>query len=257
VIFVHSSADAKESKKHREDNIVAIRAGLEAITRKLEQAHPCTTAESVARQVTRLLGKKRAATLFHWELVALSKQEQAALQPPAKGYRRQTHRLVWSYDEAAAQAAERHDGISALVTTAPLTWSADALFTEYKRQTYVEREHHELKTPLAVTPIFLKTPLRVEALVSLLFVGLQAQMTLERLYRQTVAADAPPGERRMTAERLFRHFRSCGVLIEHHTYGELVHATALTAEQRTILRQLSFQTPGKLISQTLPAPPKP
>lgn len=257
VLFVHSSADAKESQQRRADNIVEIRAGLEAITRKLEQAHPSTTLESVARQVARLLGKKKAAQLFRWELVPLGEQEKAALPRPIKGRRLQTHRLLWSFDEAAAQAAERHDGISALVTTAPLKWTVDALFTEYKRQTYVERGHHEIKTPLAVTPIFLKTPCRVEALVSLLFVGLQAQMTLERLYRQTVAADAPARERRMTAEQLFRRFDNCGVLVEHHNYGELVHASGLTRQQRKTIHQLSFETPAKIISRTLPAPPVP
>ena len=255
VLFVHSSADAKESKRRREENITAIRAGLENIARKLERGHPSTTAASVARQVTKLLGKKKAAHLFSWELTTLSQAEQAALPPPTKGLRRQTHRLVWSFDAAAAQADEGHDGVSALITTAPLHWSADELFTEYKRQNYVEREHHELKTPIAVTPVFLKTPRRVEALISLLFVGLQAHMTLERLYRKAVAADAPPRERRMTAERLFRAFRSYSVLVEHHPYGDVVQPTGLSLARRTILRHLSFETPAEIISRALPPPP--
>ena len=85
----------------------------------------------------------------------------------------------------------------------------------------------------------------------------QAQMTLERLYRQTVAADAPARERRMTAEQLFRRFDNCGVLVEHHNYGELVHASGLTRQQRKTIHQLSFETPAKIISRTLPAPPVP
>lgn len=254
VLFVHSSADAKECKRRREGNIVTLREGLEKIAGKLERGHPSTTAESVARQVTTLLGKKRAAHLFRWELTALSPAEQAALPQPAKGFRRQTHRLVWSFDADAAKAEEAHDGISALVTTAPLTWSADELFIEYKRQTYVEREHHELKTPIAVTPVFLKTPRRVEALISLLFVALQAYMTLERLYRKR-AGNHPPGQRRMTTERLLRAFQGYSVLVEHHSYGPVVQPTRLSVELRTILDQLSFETPAQIISKTLPAPP--
>jgi transposase len=255
VIFAHSSAADKECKARRAKNIAIIKAGLENVARKLERAHPTTTPESVARQITRLLGVKAAARHFRWQLVPLTEAERAALPPPKKGFRQQTHRLEYSFDEASAEAESRHDGVSALVTTAPLSYSGDALFTEYKRQTYVEREHHELKTPIAVTPIFLKTPRRVEALVSLLFVALQAYMTIERLYRQQVASDAGPLERRMTAEQILRKFRVCGLTVRQHAYGELVCATKLSPEQHRILNQLSLLTPAKILTKTLEPPP--
>jgi transposase len=257
VLFVHSSAAAKESKLRREKNIAKIRAGLETIAGKLEKAHTSTTPESVTRQITRLLGKRSAANFFRWQLVPLTEAEQAALPRPAKGHRSQTHRLVYSFDQAAAEADERHDGIYALVTTAPLTWSGDALLSEYKRQTCVEREHHELKTPLAVTPIFLKTPRRVEALVSLLFLALQAYMTLERLYRQTVSAHAQPSQQRMTAEKILSKFTVCSLIVEHQPYGELLHVARLTSEQRSIFTQLSLATPTEILRKNLPPPPMP
>jgi len=255
VVFVHSSAGAKESKARREKNVAKIQSGLEVIARKLDKAHTSTTPESVVRQITRLLGKKSAGNLFRWELVALSAAEKAALPKPAKGHRSPTHRLVFSFDPAAAELDERHDGIYALVTTAPLTYSADALFTEYKRQTYVEREHHELKTPLAVTPIFLKTPRRVEALVSLLFLALQAYMTLERLYRQSVPTNAKPALQRMTAEKILRAFAVCSLIVTQEPYGESVHAAKLTGEQRSLLTQLSLATPTQILRKKLLPPP--
>jgi transposase len=257
VIFVHATAAAKESKERREKNITKIRAGLETIARKLDKAHTSTTPESVTRQITKLLGKKSAANLFRWELVPLTIAEQAALPNPAKGHRKQTHRLVWSFDQAAAEADANHDGIFALVTTAPLTLSGDALLTEYKRQTYIERENHELKTPLAVTPIFLKTPSRVEALVSLLFLALQAYMTLERLYRQTVPANAKLSERRMTAERILKKFTTCSLIVEEQEYGDLIEVAWLTRVQRLILTQLSLATPTEILRRNLPPQPSP
>jgi transposase len=256
VLFVHSSAAAKESKLRREQNIAKICAGLQAIARKLEKAHPSTTPESVSKQITRLLGKKSAATFFRWQLIPLTSVEQAALPKPAKGYRQQTHRLDYSFDPAAAAADEKHDGIYALVTTAPLTWSGDALLIEYKRQTYIERGNHELKTPLAVTPIFLKTPRRVEALASLLFLALQAYMTLERLYRQTVPANAKLAERRMTAERILKKFATCSLTVEEQAYGDLVQVARLSHEQRSILTQLSLATPTEILRKNLPPPPE-
>ena len=129
------------------------------------------------------------------------------------------------------------------------------MLTEYKRQTYVERENHELKTPLAVTPIFLKTPSRVEALVSLLFLALQAYMTLERLYRQTVPANAKLSERRMTAERILKKFTTCTLIVEEQAYGDLVEVARLNRVQRSILSQLSLATPTEILRKNLSPPP--
>ena len=87
------------------------------------------------------------------------------------------------------------------LTTAPLTRSADTLFTEFKQQCYVEQGHHQWKTPLAVRPLFLKSPERVEALVYLLKIALTAYHLLQRLYRQAVPDDAPVAERRLTTRK--------------------------------------------------------
>jgi hypothetical protein len=257
VLFAHSSAADRDCKERRDKNVALIQAGLKKIARKLEIAHPTTTFASVSRAIVRLFGKKAAARYFQWELVPLNETERAALAKPKKGYTQQSLRLVYSYDEAAAQADSRHDGVSALVTTAPRTQSGDALFTEYKRQTYVERENHELKTPVAVTPLFLKTPSRIEALVSLLFLALQAAMTLERLYRQRVADNAPLAEKRMTAERILRKFQVCGLNVTQREYGELVQATRLSHEQSRILNLLALTPPAKILQKILNPPPTP
>ena len=131
------------------------------------------------------------------------------------------------------------------------------MLSEYKRQTYIEREHHELKTPMGVTPIFLKTPRRVEALVSLLFLALQGYMRLERLYRQSVRPNAKPSEQRMTAERILNQFEVCGLIVEQQPYGELLHVAKLTPEQRRIFTQLSLATPTEILKRNLSPPPTP
>jgi transposase len=259
VIFVHSSAGEREARERRDKNVAKIRAGLDALAVKLERGHPATTPHSVHRQIERLFGqkaRKAAARHFRCELVPLTEAESAALPAPAKGHRRQTHRLTYVFDEASVQAETRHDGISALVTTAPKTpWSADALFTQYKRQIHVERSHHEFKTPIAVNPIFLKKPERVESLASLLFVALQAAMTLERLYRRRVPETAPLLERRMTFERILRIFRPCGLIVTRRSYGDAVRADRLTPEQRRILSQLSLATPTEILLRTMARAP--
>jgi hypothetical protein len=252
VIFVFSTADAKVSRASRDKAIGRIRAGLEQLARSLTEGRRNTDPASVARRVARLFGQRGAAAHFRWELQPLTAQEQAALPQPGRGCRHATHRFVYHFDEAGAAAEAAYDGLSVLVTTAARTESGDALFTEFKQQNEVELAHHQWKTPLAVHPVFLKNPRRVEALVCLLLLALMAYYLLQRLYRQQVEEDAPQSEKRTTTETILRAFQSYTLWLEHHPCGRVVHTTALTARQRQILQRLNFPTPAQLLSRKLP-----
>jgi hypothetical protein len=255
LIFVKSSADEKECRQRRQENISKIREGLEALQAKLQRGHPQCTLDSITRQVVQLLGKKEAARYFRWQLVPMTVQEQNALPRPITGHRRPTHRLDIQYDAEAAQADEPYDGLAVLVTTAPRTQSCDLLFSQYKEQNYVELLHHQYKTPLAVSPVFLKSPQRVEALLCLLQVALQAYQVLERLYRQRVPEEEPRAEKRLTAERMLRLFSVYGLVVERTTVGRVVYTTQLSQRQQEILRRLGFPTPEQILaSKLLPQP---
>jgi transposase len=188
-------------------------------------------------------------------LIPLTTEEQAALPDPQKGFRRPTHRLAFTFDAAAAEADDRYDGLTAMVTTSPRTKSADLLFTEYKEQNYLERDHHQWKTPLAVRPVFLKSPRRVEALVSLLHIALQTHQLLERLWRQRVPDDARESEKRCTADTLLRDFKVCGLLARRTRVGRVISATKLSTRQQEILSRLKLPTPGQTLARTLPPVP--
>jgi transposase len=251
VLFVHSSADQAISRQTRESDIVRLRQGLQAIAATVARGHPQTTPASIAGRVTRLFGKRTAARFFHWQMRPLTAEEQALLPPPARGCCRPRYCFTYTFDEAAAVAASRYDGLAALLTTAPLHQSGDVLFSQFKQQNYVELCHHQWKTPLAVRPVFLKSPRRVEALVCLMQVALTAYQLLERLYRQSVAADAPASERRRTSESLLRLFGNYGLIERRTTVGRVIHATRLTSEQSRVLRQLRFPTPAQLLARAL------
>lgn len=252
LIFVYSTAAARDARKRRQHNTAKIQAGLEALQAKVQRGHPQCTAASITRQVIKLLGNRQAGHYFTWQLRPLTADEQAALPTPAPGHRRASMGLDFSYDAAAAQADERHDGLSVLVTTAaPARHSADQLFTKYKQQNYVETLHHQWKTPLAVSPVFLKSPRRVEALVCLLQLALQAYQVLERLYRQSVPAEETPTEKRLTTERMLRIFQVYGLLVSHTPLGRVVHPTRLSNRQKQILDRLHFPTPAQTLSRIL------
>lgn len=251
VIFVYSSADAAISLQARQRDIERLRTGLAAIAVSVRRGHPRTTQATLARRVTELFGRRSAAQFFHWEMRPLTPAEQAALPPPEPGCRRPAYHFHFTFDAQAAETAAAYDGLSVLVTTAPRTQSADALFTQYKEQNYVELAHHQWKTPLAVRPVFLKTPARVEALVCLMQLALTAYQLLERFYRQSVPAGAAGSEQRFTAESLLRAFRGYGLLEGRSRYGRVLQATRLTERQQQILRQLGFPTPAQLLAHVL------
>jgi hypothetical protein len=257
VIFVFSSADQKVCRTERQHAVAKIRAGLEQIVQSVARGHVSWhDPVQIHRRVVKLFGKRGVARYFRWELVPLPPDEQAALPAPARGCRRPTHRFVFHYDEAAAQAAADDDGYSALLTTAPLTRSADTLFTEFKQQCYVEQGHHQWKTPLAVRPLFLKSPERVEALVYLLQIALTAYHLVQRLYRQALPDDARLPEKRLTTESIFRAFRVCPLLKEATPLGCVVHPVQLTQRQRHILDLLNFPTPAQTLARRLPPYPR-
>jgi transposase len=253
VIFVFSSADQKVCQKERERTTNVLREGLERIARNV--ARGCTAyhgAAQIQRRVDKLLGKRRAARYFRWELVALTPAELAALPKPERGCRRPTHRFVYHYDATAAQEDASYDGFSALLTTAPIARSADTLFTEFKQQTYLELAHHQWKTPLAVRPLFLKSPERIEALIYLLKIALTAYHLIQRRYRQAVPEGAPITEKRLTTETILRAFRVYALIKETTPLGTVIHTTRLTLQQRNILQRLQFRTPAQIISTRLP-----
>jgi Domain of unknown function (DUF4277) len=255
VLFVHSTADAAICRRTRERDLVRLRQGLEAIATTVARGHPQTTQATIARRVTRLFGNRAAAHFFRWQMIPLTPAEQAALPPPNRGCRRPEYRFHHEFDEAAATAAARYDGLAALLTTAPLQHSGDGLFRQYKLQNYVELGHHQWKTPLAVRPVFLKSPRRVEALVALMQVALTAYQLLERLYRQSVPADANASERHRTTESLLRLFRGYGLIQRKTRLGRVAHATRLTSDQARVLRQLGFPTPTQLLARVLTPQP--
>ncbi len=252
LVFVYSTADAKIQQATREKTVAKLTTGLQHLSRSVSEGRRNTDPASVARRVAKLFGKRGAARYFRWELQPLTAEEQAALPRPGRGCHRPTHRLLFHYDHPAAEADTAYDGLSVLLTTAARTDSADYLFSLFKQQNEVELAHHQWKTPLAVHPIFLKNPRRVEALVHLLLIALTAYYLIQRLYRQQVASEAPEAEKRTTAETILHAFQKYTVRIEHRREGRVYYPNVLSTEQRQILFRLGFPTPAQMLSRILP-----
>ena len=256
VIFVFSTADQKVVRKQRQKQIDRLREGLEKTRQNVARGGPYSDEQSVAKRMSRLWDSKDSAQYFTWRMEKLTNRELKQLPPPGRGCHRPTHRFEFTFDAKAVERAEKDDGYSAIVTTVPQNQgSADALFAKFKQQNYSEHVNRNFKGPLAVRPVFLHTPERVEALVFLMLAVLMLYYLLQRLYRQSVPADASVKEQRTTAATILNAFSSYCLLIHRTRLGREVRPTRLTTRQREILQQLGFSTPAQVLSQRLPRPP--
>lgn len=256
VIFVFSTADQKVVRQQRQKQIEKIREGLAQIQASVAAGRRSTDANSVARRVEKLFGAKQAARYFTWQMTPLDKRQQAALPAPGRGCKRATQQFTFQFDQAALDQDEEYDGYSVLVTTLRQTQSSvDELFTKFKQQNFCEHANRQFKGPLAVRPVFLQSPQRVEALVFLMMIALTAYFLLQRMYRQSVPSKAPQKERRTTTQAILRTFRNYVLLIHRTRLGREVQPTRLTANQRAMLQRLGFDTPAQILSKKLPRAP--
>ena len=256
VIFVFSTADQKVVRKQRQKHIDHIRIGLEKTQRNVARGGPHSDEPSVLRRVARLYGNKDAAKYFSWNMVKLTKRQRDQLPKPGRGERQPTHRFDFTFDRKALKRDEQYDGYSVIVTTVPQNQgSADVLFTKFKQQNYSEQINRGFKGPLAVRPVFLHKPERVEALVFLMIAVLMLYYVLQRMYRQAVPEDAPQKEQRTTTRTILDAFKDYNLLIHYTRLGREVQPTRLSTRQREILQQLGFPSPARVLSQLLPRPP--
>jgi len=88
--------------------------------------------------------------------------------------------LVFHYDERRPKPTPTPPRLLRLIDDRTSDPQRRCAIAQFKQQCYVEQGHHQWKTPLAVRPLFLKSPERIEALVYLLQIGLTAYHLLQR-----------------------------------------------------------------------------
>jgi transposase len=254
LIYVFSTADQKVTRQQRARQIKKIRSELEKIEQSVASGNRNTDPASITRRVERVFGSKQSAKYFSYEMIPLTAKQQAELPPPGRGRKRPTHRFCFRFEEALQKQDEEYDGLNVLVTTTPQR-SVDELFTKFKQQTYAEHANHIFKGPLAVRPMFLKNPHRLEALAFLMMISLTLYFVLQREYRATCSEDAPTKERRKTTRTILSEFAVFMLLITHTSSGRIVQPLQPTPTQRALLTRLALPTPAQFLCHRLPRPP--
>ena len=230
VLFVHSTADEKVIRHQRQNPIDRITAEFTSLQQSVAAGRRSTDEAAVTRRAARALGTASAAKYFAWQRLPLTKAEIHQRPQPERGCRPPTHRFEFTFHTALLQADEEYDGDNAIVTTVPPPQSsADELFTRFKQQSDSEQVNSQFQGPLAVRPVFLHSPRRLEALMFRMVIALMLYYPIQHTYRASLPEDAPLQERRITTRTLLDEFRNDTLLIHHHRLGREVSPTRLTA----------------------------
>jgi transposase len=252
VMFVFSTADQKVVEQQRKKKIVRIQKELAQLQQSVAAGRYNTKISAIDKRVARAFGDGRMERFFTVDVVELTVSQLAKQPKPRRGCKQPTHRFEWSFDEAKLKDAQAEDGYSAIVTTVPAREkSCDETFSMFREQNLVEHANSQFKGPLAVRPIFLHSPHRVEALVFLLMIGLMIYFSIQRTYRANTEEEAPTKEHRMTAAKILTSFSNYTLIVERQSAGRVITPTRLTAQQRAILNRLQFPSPAQTLSRRL------
>ena len=191
IIWVHSSGKEKDDRARRNKRVEQTGRGLEELSGKLNRYH-LKTSKEIKAAVAKLCHDLK--DLIHVRIVTERTQVKLKLSPGRPGIRTRyeykwefRHRLEWSVNEQALEAAAKTDGLFPLITNTSL--EAAGVLVAYKRQPFLEKRIYTKKSILEIAPVYLKKTHRIEAIMLLYFVALMIITLMERSIRAKMAKD--------------------------------------------------------------------
>src|SRR4029450_7371066 len=248
-LYIHSSALAKREAARRDSDMQAIEAELQRI-QGLVNKYDYKTPEVIIRRVQSKAFKKRPAQKYCTiEVVHHTDRPTAPLE------------LRYSVDHAQMQRDAELDGVYLLVAGGKAATLSDAeIAAEWKGQYKVEHCFRLVNQLFLVTPLFLKTPQRITALVFLIMVGALIAGLIERQVRRALAERQQPITGLMpegrdtlhpTVARLFKAFTDYSLVQVKDARGRVVEArfARLNPVQAQILKMIGLPQPAELFTQ--------
>ena len=248
-LYIHSSALAKREAARRDTDMQAIAAELQRI-QGLVNKYDYKTPEVITRRVQSKAFKKRPAQkYFTIEVVHYADRPTAPLE------------LRYRVDHAQVQRDAELDGVYLLVAGGKAATLSDAeIAAAWKGQYKVEHCFRLVHQHFLVTPLFLKTPQRIAALVFLIMVGALVAGLIERQVRRALAALQQPLTGLMpegrdtlhpTVARLFKAFADYSLVQVKDARGRVVESrfARLNPVQAHVLKLLGLPQPTELFAQ--------
>jgi transposase len=248
-LYMHSSALASREVARRQNEMQAIEAELQRL-QGLVNKYDYKTPEIITRRVqSKAFKKRQAQKYFTIEVVHHADRPTAPLE------------LCYSVDHAQVQRDAELDGVYLLVAGGKAATLSDAeIAAEWKGQYKVEHCFRLVNQLFLVTPLFLKTPQRIVALVFLIMVGALVAGLIERQVRRALAALQQPITGLMpegrdtvhpTVARLFKAFADYSLVQVKDARGWIVETrfARLNPVQTHILKVIGLPQPAELFAQ--------
>lgn len=194
IIWYRSSVKMALDAKRRGQRIDRARERLERLEQRTG-AHRFRSVEAAQKAADSVLSEVGAGRWLRAKARAedVSQYKQVSPGRPGKGtkYRKEEGSvIVFEIEEIgeAILADSRCDGLFAM-TSNDEKMSAAELLEAYKYQPFLEKRNEQLKSVLAVAPVFLKRPERVAALLFVYYLAVMTFALIERELRKAMKAE--------------------------------------------------------------------
>ena len=167
--------------------IAAVEAWVQAKNTELAAARRARQLAPLERDLRDLLRRKHLTGIVEIEYTPCSVEPQAPRRTPVKSWQ-----VSLRVDPAARHAAQRVFGVTCFQTNATTTqMSTEAVIAWYRRKNRVEEAFHEIKSPLALRPLFLSRSRRIRAHVMACVLAYGIYNAMEERLRQQSLAESP------------------------------------------------------------------
>ena len=222
IIWYRSSVKLRLDAKRRGQRIDRAKQRIERLEERTG-AHRFRSVESAQKASDNVLSEVGAGRWLRVQARSVDASEYRQISPGRPGkdtkYRKAERNVIVFEIEEIAEAIlgdARCDGLFAM-TTNDEQMTPGELLQAYKYQPFLEKRNEQLKSVLAVAPVFLQRPERVAALLFLYYMAVMTFALIEREIRRAMAGEGieslplyPEGRqaRSPTADLVLRAFDS-------------------------------------------------
>ncbi len=225
--WYRSSGKARLDESARKRNLEKALTELDDLALKLEVPRKkASTRTEAKRRAVSIAKRYGVADFVKTTLRERKTATQKRLRPgrpragdPVRLEIKRSWTLTFETDEEALERARKTDGVFPLVSHGLQKRGRREILEIYKYQPYLEKRFSQVKTDLAISPVFLKTPSRAAALLDVYFIAIAVSSLMERDIRKAMAASGikelplyPEGRpsKAPTAQRVLEAFASVG-----------------------------------------------
>ena len=167
--------------------IAAVEAWGQEKNAELAGARRSRKAAPIERDVRDLLRRKHLTGIVQTECTPLTLPAQAPRRTEVKSWQ-----ITLRIDQVARHAAQRVFGVTCFQTNATASqMSTEAVIAWYRRKNRVEEAFHEIKSPLALRPLFLSRSERIRAHVMTCVLAYGLYNAIEERLRHQQRSESP------------------------------------------------------------------